>query len=167
MLKLSLIIINILQRNYFFFQFSENLLLPFGRISGESLEFFGRMNAILQKQENMMRAAQVEVTHTRFPPLHLLHASNMYSLCHERTSAVSRPTTAAAMTSVDRRSGLNGELGGPRAQLWRAAVHEYAPAPMPEAATFHWKKVITSHSNCRLSAPKTVDPDQHREKIHT
>uniref|UniRef100_A0A3P9K8U8 BAI1 associated protein 3 n=1 Tax=Oryzias latipes TaxID=8090 RepID=A0A3P9K8U8_ORYLA len=30
------------------------------RISGESLEFFGRMNAILQKQENMMRAAQVE-----------------------------------------------------------------------------------------------------------
>ncbi|XP_043955415.1 BAI1-associated protein 3 isoform X2 [Gambusia affinis] len=30
------------------------------RISGESAEFFERMNAILQKQENMMRAAQAE-----------------------------------------------------------------------------------------------------------
>ncbi|MED6266454.1 hypothetical protein CHARACLAT_002269 [Characodon lateralis] len=32
----------------------------FGRISEESVEFFERMNAILQKQKNMMRAAQAE-----------------------------------------------------------------------------------------------------------
>ncbi|MEQ2224198.1 hypothetical protein ILYODFUR_005074 [Ilyodon furcidens] len=34
--------------------------LPYAWISEESVEFFERMNAILQKQKNMMRAAQAE-----------------------------------------------------------------------------------------------------------
>lgn len=33
-----------------------------GRVSEESAEFFERVNAVLQKQENMLRAAQAEVT---------------------------------------------------------------------------------------------------------
>ena len=44
-----------------------------GRVSEESAEFFERMNAILQKQENMMQAAQAEVTPTQLPHFHLLH----------------------------------------------------------------------------------------------
>lgn len=43
-----------------------------GRVSEESAEFFERVNAVLQKQENMLRAAQAEVTPTRLPPFHLL-----------------------------------------------------------------------------------------------
>lgn len=43
-----------------------------GRVSEESAEFFERVNTVLQKQENMLRAAQAEVTSTRLPPSHLL-----------------------------------------------------------------------------------------------
>lgn len=50
-----------------------NLLPLLGRMSEESAEFFERMNAILQKQENMLRAAQAEVTSTQLPPFRLSH----------------------------------------------------------------------------------------------
>lgn len=42
----------------------QSVSLRLGRISEESAEFFERVNAILQKQENMLRAAQAEVTPT-------------------------------------------------------------------------------------------------------
>lgn len=38
------------------------LRLLFGRISEESAEFFERVNGIMQKQENMLRGSQAEVT---------------------------------------------------------------------------------------------------------
>lgn len=42
-----------------------SLFLHLGRISGESAEFFERVNAVLQKQQNMLQAAQTEVTSNR------------------------------------------------------------------------------------------------------
>lgn len=45
---------------------SVSSLLPrLGRISEESAEFFERVNGVLQKQQNMLQAAQAEVTSTR------------------------------------------------------------------------------------------------------
>lgn len=53
-----------------------------GRVSEESAEFFERVSAVLQKQENMLRAAQAEVTPTR--PLHL-------SICCSSSDALALP----------------------------------------------------------------------------
>lgn len=106
--------------SFFFFYFC------LGRVSEESLEFFERMNAVLQKQENMMRAAQVEVTSTQLQPFHLLNIWNMHGLRSEQASEIPfQPTSVAAVTSVDRRTGLKRVLGGAGAQLWQAAVGGY------------------------------------------
>lgn len=99
-----------------------NLFPRLGRISEESVEFFERVNAVLQKQENMLRAAQAEVTHApNLPPFHLLHIWSMFVKL-EGLSAVIQPAVVADVTFVDRRAGVSRALRRLGAQLWQAAV---------------------------------------------
>lgn len=90
-----------------------------GRISEESVEFFERMNAILQKQQNMLQAAQAEVTTT--PPSSSPSATHLKCVCVSLGTIIGA-TMAAGVTFVGRRTGWSWNSGSSAAMSSRSAL---------------------------------------------